>query len=61
MKEKLSIKEQLQLVRHKCPDMWGIFMDGCPSEWGLPELPCWGRDNDPECSKCWDKALEDDK
>lgn len=63
MKGKLSIKEQLRLVKNKCPDMWEIFMDGCPSEYGLPEMeiPCMGRDYATECRECWNKALEDDK
>ena len=59
--QKLSIKEQLQLVRHRCPDMWEIIKDDCPSDWGLPELPCRDGDYTGECSECWDKVLEDDK
>lgn len=61
MKEKLSIKEQLRLVRNKCPDVWDEIMDDCPGEYGLPQLPCRYGDYTAKCSECWDKALEDDK
>lgn len=61
MSDKLTIKEQLLLVRDKCPDLWIYFSHyHCPSYFDLKENNnCkFEGSNIEECSKCWNEAVE---
>jgi hypothetical protein len=56
--QKLSIKEQLLLVRDNYPDVWDrITVNNCPCGFKIGN----GGDCGMGCEKCWNKALEDDK
>ena len=60
--QKLSIKEQLQLVRHKCPDVWKmIYVEKCPAHFNLKNIDGCLSDENNSCASCWGRALEDDK
>ena len=55
--QKLSIKEQLRLVRYNCPDVWKkIDEEKCPSDFNLKDVEgCLNvMDN---CATCRNAAL----
>ena len=35
--KQLDIKEQLKLIREKCPDVWNMKTIGCPADWLVVE------------------------
>lgn len=57
----MTIKEQLRLVRAKCPDVWRQYHEHiCPAVYDL-RGKCDGAAKgigDNDCKECWDKALE---
>ena len=61
--DKLTVKEQLQLIQKKCPDIYtGIVNskeDYCPSNFGLKDT-CLSKFGELDCKKCWDTALKED-
>lgn len=58
MAEKLSIKQQLRLIRDKCPDVWDEIIESCPSSFGLEDkIDCTFHE---DCPKCWDLAMAED-
>ena len=60
MKGKLSIIEQIRLIRDKFPDVCEHIEDNnCPIGFNIGSMEDCECGNG--CKYCWDKALEDDK
>lgn len=56
--EKLSVKQQLKLVREKCPDVWEMIdEEKCPADFNLTNVEgCLSNENN-SCTSCWGRAL----
>jgi hypothetical protein len=70
LSKKLTIKDELKIIKEKCPIIWeSKFYCECPSSVDdsldnafeisdYDESYCDVGSNDGMCEKCWDKALE---
>lgn len=58
----LDIKDQLRLVRDKCPGVWRICIGrSCPCDCKLTFVDDDAKSCESRCRECWDKAIEEDK
>lgn len=59
-KKTLTIKQQLQLVRDKCPDIWQyVRNNACTKEIGIVKNGTCSRNSCDACDRCYSEALKE--